>query len=134
MTKKGLLVLAVVALLAMTALPAFAGYNWCAEDPQVVLPNGNVVNIEVGVPTENQSDPVFLFIMAPMGSHLNPDTEGTIPLQIFFSPTARRNTVRVIAVPSGMYPVKLKISENGQVLKQKVGHPGHPVHLFAHVH
>ncbi len=133
MTKKGLLVLAVVALLAMTALPAFAGINWCAEDPHVVLPNGNVVDIDVGVPVENQSDPVFLFIRAPRGSHLSPDMEGTIPLQIFFSPTARRSTITVIAIPSGMYPVMLKISENGQVLKQKVGHPGHPVHLFAHV-
>ncbi|GEM_PF-1912862 len=133
MSKKGLLVLVVVLLLSMTALPAFAGYNWCYDEPPVTLPNGHVVNIDVGVPVENQSDTVFLFIRAPRGSHLGPD-DGNIPMRIFFSPTARTNTITVVAIPSGMYPVMLKISENGQVLKQKVGRPGHPVHLFVHVH
>ena len=133
MTKKGFLVLMVVFLLSLSAIPAFAGYNWCYDEPPVTLPNGNIVNIDVGVPAGHESDTLFLFIRAPRGSHLGQD-DGNFPgMRIFFSPTARGNHLTVVAVPSGMYPVKLVISENGKTLGQKIGHPGQAVRLHVHV-
>ncbi len=133
MKKKWLLLTVVVLLVAVSAMPALAGYDWCWDDPVVVLPNGNQVHVDVGVPEANSSQPVYMFINAPVGSRLM-DVNGDIPVQIFFMAANRHSRVTAMAYPSGMYPVSLRISEGGTVLAEKTGRPGAMVHVRVKVH
>ncbi len=133
MRKKWLLLSVVVLLVAVTAMPALAGYNWCWDDPVVMLPNGNLVHVDVGVPDANASQPVYMFIRAPIGSRLV-DVNGDIPVHIFFSASDPHYRVTAMAYPSGMYPVSLRVSEGGAVLAEKVGRPGAMVYVRAKVH
>jgi hypothetical protein len=66
--KSLLLSFLVVALLALTVLPAAAEWTWCWSDPNVKLPgNGGVVHVKVGAP----ADATFILtIHAPAGSKL----------------------------------------------------------------
>ncbi len=134
MKKKWLLLVMVVLLLAVSAVPALAGYDWCYDDPVVVLPNGHRVNVEVAVPKEDASQPVFMYIKAPFGSKLEKDESGNIPLYIFFNPSDMHYRITAVADPSGMYPVRLKVSEDEKVLAEKTGRPGTPVHVRVKVH
>ncbi len=122
----------VVLLLAVSAVPALAGYDWCYDDPVVVLPNHNRVNVEVAVPKEDASQPVFMYIKAPFGSKLVKGN-GSIPLYISFDPSDIHYRITAVADPSGMYPVRLKVSEKGKVLAEKTGRPGAPVHVRVRV-
>jgi hypothetical protein len=133
MKKKWLLLTVVVLLVAVSAMPALAGYNWCWNDPVVMLPNGNLVHVDVGVPDENSSQTVFMFIRAPVGSKLM-DVNGDIPMHIFFSASDPHYRVTAVAYPSGMYPVSLRVSEGGTILAEKTGRPGAMVHVRARVH
>ncbi len=68
--KKTLLLVAVIIMLtAATAVTVFAGYVWCATDPNIQLPNGRgVAHLIVEVPTTYQDVAFTVEVWAPTGA------------------------------------------------------------------
>ena len=70
---KRLLVLAVLVtvLVMVTTLTAFAGFTWCATDPNILLPDGRgVAHLIVAVPEGYQDVTVTVDVWAPAGSSI----------------------------------------------------------------
>lgn len=76
MRKQWLVFLCVIVLSLMVVTPTFAGYIWCATDPNIKLPGGGVAHLWVAVRQENVGAPLTLYVVAPAGSRIVGSTHG----------------------------------------------------------
>ena len=111
-----MLLFALVILLVLTAVtPAFAGFTWCATDPNIKLPNGGVLHVMVAVPQEDLGTPVTLVVTAPSGSRVVGNTHG-ITVTLNDNGPAGQLTAEI----SAGCPIQIYARLRGQVLSPGV--------------
>jgi hypothetical protein len=115
MKKILLLAAVVILLLATAAVTAFAGYEWCATDPNIQLPNGRgVAHLIVEVPRAYQDAAFTVEVWAPAGSRVvGPANKNvTVILHADESNPANQLDARITA---GL-PVRLSVKYRGDQL------------------
>lgn len=106
-----LFLLSLVLLLFVTAVtPASAGYSWCMTDPNILLPDGGVVHLLVGVQKEYVGVPFDLDVWAPAGARVVGSTHG-INVVLNEGPTDQ-----ITATENADFPVMMVAKFKGKIL------------------
>jgi hypothetical protein len=111
---KRFLVLAVLitALVMVTAVTAFAGYTWCATDPNIQLPDGRgVAHLIVARPVENKDAVVTMDVWAPGGSRIVGKSSKNVTVTLH-----EGNYNQLVAQTAAGIPVQLTVKYRGAQL------------------
>lgn len=111
MHNKLVLLSLVLLLLVTAATPASAGYSWCMTDPNILLPDGGVVHLLVGMPQEYVGVPFSLDVWAPAGARIVGSTHG-INVTLHAGPA---NQVTATVENAG-FPVMFVVKFKGEIL------------------
>jgi hypothetical protein len=109
MYNKLVLLSLVLLLVATAAMPVSAGYSWCMTDPNILLPEGGVVHLLVGVPEEFVGVSFDLAVWAPAGARIVGSTHG-INVTLHEGPANQ-----VTATANANFPVMLVTKFQGKI-------------------
>jgi hypothetical protein len=119
---KRFLVLAVLVtvLVMVTTLTAFAGFTWCATDPNIQLPDGRgVAHLIVAVPEGHQGDTVTVEVWAPAGARIVGKSSKNVIAILHIG-----DNNQLIAKTAAGFPVLLTVKYRGAQLETYIFESG----------